>query len=142
MLSSRSALCCIVLFSFILVVRLVLFGVTGEGKSATANTIGGPDVDCFEPSLSMISHTEKCASHVFEDEDRRYQVIDTPGLFDNRRKLYTQTKTMVEISKSISLSLPGPDAFLMITAIGHRYSDQYDECFRLFKQMFGNAACR
>ena len=119
----------------------MLFGITGQGKSATANTIGGPEVAIFESTGSMQSQTEKCESHVFEDRDQRYQVIDTPGLFDNRPN-FTKTKTMVEISKSIHLSAPGPHAFLMVSTIGSRYTDQHKGCFRLFKELFGNSVCR
>lgn len=116
--------------------RIVLLGDTGEGKSATGNSILNEEV--FKAACSGSSVTLTCSckrSHVF---DRDIQVVDTPGLFDTRRE---NKQTTLEIIKCIQMTCPGPHCFLLVTAPG-RFTKEYNECVESLFQYLGNDVYR
>ncbi|XP_059407370.1 GTPase IMAP family member 4-like [Carassius carassius] len=84
--------------------RIVLLGVSGAGKSLTANAILGREA--FKESRTRES--EKQTGKV---EDRDISIIDTPGFFNTQ---LTDEEMKNEMMKSMFLCYPGPHLFLLV----------------------------
>ncbi|XP_058640539.1 GTPase IMAP family member 9-like [Onychostoma macrolepis] len=84
--------------------RIMLLGVSGAGKSPTANAILGREA--FKESRTRESEIQRGRV-----EDRNISIIDTPGFFNTQ---LTDEEMKKQMMKSLYLSNPGPHVFLLI----------------------------
>ncbi|CAC5407059.1 unnamed protein product [Mytilus coruscus] len=94
-------------------IRLVMIGKTGNGKSASCNTILGQDV--CPSGFSNEGVTTSCMVRYAERFGKLICLVDTPDIQDSSRK---NKDVQEKIRDCFKFTWPGPHAIILVVPIG------------------------
>ncbi len=113
-------------------IRIVIVGRTGEGKTSTLNSIVGYEHFKAEPTATSV--TKHCDFVKTNIQNKTWLIVDTPGVFDTDEP---NNETLLEITKSLLISAPGPHAFLLVMSLSQRFTEEILTSIELMRKTFG-----
>jgi hypothetical protein len=117
---------------------LVVLGITGAGKSSTANMLAGSQHKPFARNSGIVSVTQAAAHRDYAFVNEQWRVVDTPGLCDTNR---TPQSVRSEIERIACFAPHGVSAFIIVVPRG-RFTQQHEAALRELVTMFGQGILR
>lgn len=111
--------------------RLILIGNSGNGKSASANTILGRKVFVSKASNQFV--TRKCQFETVHFRSRKYLIVDTPTFFSEAS---SEDETIWELAKITGITSPGFHALIIVVKVG-RFTEKEKRSFEQIVRIFG-----
>mmetsp|Transcript_1371 Transcript_1371/g.1514 ORF Transcript_1371/g.1514 Transcript_1371/m.1514 type:complete len:356 (+) Transcript_1371:276-1343(+) len=114
---------------------IALIGVTGSGKSSTANTLmSGSHKRYFEVADSLTSVTRSTSFRDYEFQGIPFRVIDTPGFGDTNRDTDEVEREIKDFKK---FAEHGVSCFLIVLPKG-RITEESEKILLRAKHLFGD----
>jgi hypothetical protein len=117
---------------------LVVLGITGAGKSCTANMLAGRQHKTFPRNSGIVSVTQAAAHRDYAFVNEQWRVVDTPGLCDTSR---APQSVRGEIERIARFAPHGVSAFIIVVPRG-RFTQQHEDVLRQLVAMFGQGILR
>ena len=117
---------------------LVVLGITGAGKSCTANMLAGRQHKAFARNSGIVSVTQAAAARDYAFVNEQWRVVDTPGLCDTSR---APQSVRSEIERIARFAPHGVSAFIIVVPRG-RFTQQHEDALRQLVTMFGQDILR